>query len=437
MGNVAVDTVWVIVAACLVLLMQAGFASLEMGLSRMKNAGAVAVKILVNLALAVVVFWAVGYAIAFGDGNGVIGATGWFVGFDGQGVASLAYSGVDEPTKFFFEAMFAAVALAIVWGTMLDRARFVTYAPFAVLFVGLIYPIVTHWTWGGGWLSANGFQDFAGSGVVHVTGAFAAIAGAIVVGPRIGKFRDGRAQPIPGHSMPLAILGVLILWVGWMGFNGGSFLGAVGKPIGEVLVVTTLAGAFGVLGATVMSRIMLGTFDMGMLGNGAIASLGAIAGPCAFVEPWAGALIGLLAGCVMVPMVLVIDRLRVDDPIGVFASHGMGGVIGVLAVGFLTTADAAERLGGRPGLLYGGGVAQLGWQAVGLIAIGTFAFVAGWLAFMLIKVTMGLRAPARDEMAGLDISEHGMFGYPERFIEVSGAEPEEPVSHAAGSAMAP
>ncbi|MFM8828114.1 MAG: ammonium transporter, partial [Actinomycetota bacterium] len=288
MNSVAIDTVWVVVAGCLVLLMQAGFACLEMGLSRMKHSGAVAAKILVNFALALVVFWAVGYAIAFGDGNGFAGSTAWFIDIgNAGGVESLSYSGIDEATKFFFQSMFAAVALAIVWGTMLDRARFVTYLPFAVLFVGLIYPIVAHWVWGGGWLYENGFQDFAGSGVVHVTGAFAGLAGAIVVGARIGKYRDGRPQPIPGHSMPLAILGVLLLWVGWMGFNAGSFLGAEGKPIGQVVVVTCLAGAFGVLAAVVMARLLLGSFDIGMMGNGAIAGLGAIAGPCAFVEPWA------------------------------------------------------------------------------------------------------------------------------------------------------
>jgi Amt family ammonium transporter len=435
MNAVAIDTVWVVVAGCLVLLMQAGFAALEMGLSRMKNAGAVAAKIIVNFALALVVFWAIGYAIAFGDGSGFGGATAWFIDIgNSQGVAALSYSGIDETTKFFFEAMFAAVALAIVWGTMLDRARFVTYLPFAILFVGLIYPIVTHWVWGAGWLSQNGFQDFAGSGVVHITGAFAGIAGAIVVGPRIGKFRsDGRANPIPGHSMPMAVLGVLILWVGWMGFNAGSFLGAVGKPIGTVVVVTNLAGAFGVLGAVVMSRLLLGTYDIGMMGNGAIAGLGAIAGPCAFVAPWAGAVIGLVAGCAMVPMVLLVDRMRIDDPIGVLAGHGMGGIVGVLAAGFLTTTDAAATLGGRPGLFYGGGAAQLGWQAIGMVCIAAFAFTTGYAAFWLIQRTVGLRASESDEMAGLDISEHGMFGYPERFIEVTGAEPEDAHSHVGGS----
>jgi ammonium transporter, Amt family len=424
---VAIDTLWVVVAGCLVLLMHAGFAMLEVGLVRMKHAGAVAAKILANLAYAIVAFWAVGYAIAFGNGNNFLGSTGWFLSLgEGENFQSLAYSAVDEPTKFFFQAMFASIALAIVWGTMLDRTKFGAYLPFALIFVGVIYPIVAHWVWGGGWLFDHGFQDFAGSGVVHVCGASAALAGAIVLGPRIGKFKDGKPVPIPGHSMPLAMLGIFILWVGWMGFNAGSFLSAVGKRLGEVIVVTNLAGAFGVLGAMLMARLLLGTLDMGMMGNGAIAGLGAIAGPCAFVAPWGGAVIGFIAGSVMVPMVLLVDRVRVDDPIGAIAGHGMGGTIGVLSAGFLTTPAAAKELGGHAGLVYGDhSFTQLGWQFVGWISIASFTFGAAYACFWAIKKTIGLRAPESAELAGLDISEHGMFGYPERFIEVVGAEPEE------------
>ncbi len=259
MEALAIDTVWVVVAGCLVLFMQAGFAMLEVGFSRMKNAGAVMAKVLINLCLAFAVFWAIGYAIAFGDGGDFLGATGWFIELgNADGVPSLAYSAVDENTKWFFQATFAAVTLAIVWGSMLDRVRFGAYAPFAVLFVGLIYPIVVHWQWGGGWLFQHGYQDFAGSGVVHLCGATAAFAGAMIIGPRIGKFREGKAVPIPGHSMPLAILGVLILWVGWQGFNAGSWLAAVGADLGRVIVVTNLSGIFGVIGATIVARLLLG-----------------------------------------------------------------------------------------------------------------------------------------------------------------------------------
>jgi ammonium transporter, Amt family len=426
--RVAIDTIWVLFAGCLVLLMQAGFAALEVGLVRMKHAGAVVAKILVNLAFSFAAFWAVGFAIAFGDGNDFAGATGWFVELgNSEGVKSLAYSAVDEPTKFFFQATFAAVALAIVWGTMLDRTKFGAYLPFAVVFVGVIYPLVAHWVWGGGWLAQQGFQDFAGSGVVHVAGASAALAGAIVIGPRIGKYRDGKPVPLPGHSMPLAIIGVLILWVGWMGFNAGSFLGAVDFPLGRVILVTNISGAFGVIGAAIAARLIVGTLDIGMLGNGAIAGLGAIAGPCAFVAPWGGAVIGLAAGTAMVPMVLFIDRLRIDDPIGAIAGHGIGGTIGVIGTGFLATPSAVESLGvGSAGFVYTGSLTQVGWQLAGWAAIASFTFVAAGLVFMAIRATVGLRAAEEVELAGLDIAEHGMFGYPERFIEVQGAEPEEP-----------
>ena len=368
MERVAIDTVWVLFAGCLVLLMQAGFATLEVGLTRMKHAGAIVAKILVNLAFALATFWAIGFAIASGDGSDFAGATGWFIEVGNpDGVASLAYSAVDEPTKFFFQATFAAVALAIVWGTMLDRTKFGSYLPFAIVFVGVIYPLIAHWVWGGGWLAQQGYLDFAGAGVVHVAGASAALAGAIVIGPRIGKYRDGRPTPIPGHSMPLAIVGILILWVGWMGFNAGSFLAAVDVPIGRVIVVTNLAGAFGVIGAAISARLIQKTLDIGMMGNGAIAGLGAIAGACAFVP------------------------------------------------------DGVEA-----GLVYSGSLSLLGWQLVGWACIAAFSFTASGLVFVALKKTVGLRATEEQELAGLDISEHGMFGYPERFIEVTGAEPEEP-----------
>lgn len=432
MERVAIDTIWVLFAGCLVLLMQAGFAALEVGLVRMKHAGAVVAKILVNLAFSFAAFWAVGFAIAFGDGNDFAGATGWFIEVGNpDGVKSLAYSAVDEPTKFFFQATFAAVALAIVWGTMLDRTKFGAYLPFAVVFVGVIYPLVAHWVWGGGWLAGQGFQDFAGSGVVHVAGASAALAGAILIRPRIGKYRDGKPVPIPGHSMPLAVIGVLILWVGWMGFNAGSFLGAVDFPLGRVILVTNLAGAFGVIGATISARLILKTLDIGMMGNGAIAGLGAIAGPCAFVAPWGGAVIGLVAGLLMVPAVLLVDRLRIDDPIGAIAGHGLGGTIGLIGTGFLATPSAVESLGvGHAGLVYTGSFAQLGWQLAGWGSIAGFSFVASGLVFWALRATVGLRASEEVELQGLDIAEHGMFGYPERFIEVPGAEPEEPHHHA-------
>ena len=367
--------------------MQAGFATLEAGFSRMKNAGAVMAKVLINAAFSIAIFWAIGFGIAFGDGNDLFGASAWFIELGQSGpTESLAYSAVSDELKFFFQATFAAVVVAIAWGTMLDRVKFGAYLPFAIVFAGVIYPVVVHWVWGGGWLTSgdNYFQDFAGAGVVHVAGAAAGLAGAIVVGPRIGKYRDGKPMPIPGHSMPLAILGVVILWAGWQGFNAGSFLAADPEGIGRVILNTNLSAVFGIMAATLVARLLLGTFDIGMMGNGAIASLGAIAGACVWVDPWGAAVIGAISGAVMVLLVIGIDRIRIDDPIGAVAGHGGGGVVGVLAVGFLTTDEAAASLGGNPGLFYGGGLDQLGWQVVGLLAIAAFAFVAAYIVFVAI-----------------------------------------------------
>lgn len=422
----AIDTIWVAVSAILVLFMQAGFAALEVGFSRMKNAGAVMAKVLFNAAVSIGAFWAIGFAIAFGDGSDFMGSTGWFLHGGAESFSALDYSAVDINTKFFFQATFAAVVIAIVWGTMLDRVKFGAYLPFAIIFAGVLYPIMVHWVWGGGWLTSgeNFFQDFAGAGVVHVSGAIAGLAGAIVVGPRIGKYRDGKPIPIPGHSMPLAILGVLILWVGWQGFNAGSTLGAVDQPIGQLLLNTNLSAVFGILAATVVSRVLLGTLDVGMMGNGAVASLGAIAGACFWVDAIGACIVGATAGSVMVLLVVAVDRLGVDDPIGAVAGHGGGGVVGVLAPGLLTT-EAAAAAGGQPGLFYGGGLEQLGWQAVGLVAIAGFAFASAFILFYVIEKTVGLRATGEAEMEGLDISEHGMYGYPERFISVIGASAED------------
>lgn len=435
MDTTAIDTVWVALAAILVLFMQAGFATLEAGFSRMKNAGAVMAKVLINAAFSIAIFWAVGFGIAFGNGNDFLGTTGWFLEAGGVGAfESLDYSAVPIDLKFFFQATFAAVVVAIVWGTMLDRVKFGAYLPFAAIFAGVLYPVTVHWVWGGGWLTngENFFQDFAGAGVVHVAGASAALAGAIIVGPRIGKYRDGKPIPIPGHSMPLAILGVLILWVGWQGFNAGSFLAADPEGIARVILNTNISAIFGIMAASLVARLLLGTFDIGMMGNGAVASLGAIAGACVFVDPWGAAVIGAIAGTVMVLLVIGVDRLKIDDPIGAIAGHGGGGVVGVLAVGFLTTESAAKSVGGNPGLLYGGGVDQLGWQIVGLLAIGGFAFVSAYIVFTLISKTVGLRSSEEEEIGGLDITEHGMYGYPERFMDVVGATPESGPSRSNG-----
>jgi Amt family ammonium transporter len=425
------NTIWVVITAVLVLFMQGGFAMLEIGLSRMKNAGAVAAKIIINLSIAFLMFWAIGFSIAFGNGSDFAGAHGWFMDVHNfkDTFSSLAYSDTPLQAQYFFEVVFCAVSLAIVFGTMLDRTKFIGYVIFGVVFTGVIYPIVAHWTWGGGWLAKDGYQDFAGSSIVHLQGALGALAGTLILGPRIGKFRDKKAVPIPGHSIPLAILGVIILWVGWMGFNPGSFLNATatGTPnFADVAVNTNLAAAAGVIGATLSALWMFKTLDVSQMGNGAIAALVAITAPCAYVDPYAAIIIGLVAGLIVPPLVVAIDRIRIDDPIGALPAHGVAGIWGTLACGLFATGDRVTSLAvGQKGLFYGGGAHQLWVQFYGILATVGFTLTCSLIVFAAIKYTIGLRVSEAEELRGLDISEHGMFGYPERFIDVPGANPEE------------
>jgi len=432
----AVNSIWVVLAAVLVLFMQAGFAMLEVGLSRMKNAGAVMAKIFINMSIALLMFWAVGFGLAFGDGNDFAGATGWFVPNDdpaGTFGAFADYLSVPIEGLFLFQAAFAAVSLAIVFGSMLDRTKFIAYVVFGVVFTGLIYPIVAHWTWGGGWLAGDGFLDFAGSSIVHLQGALGAFVGAIILGPRIGKFRNGKAVPIPGHSIPLALLGVLILFLGWAGFNGGSTLGAVGNNFGDIITNTYLAAAAGVIGATVGSLIMFKTLDVSQMGNGMIAALVGITAPCAFVDAWAAVIIGVIAGVIVPPLVVAVERMKIDDPIGAIPVHGIAGIWGTLAIGLFAT----EARSGVDGIFYGGSGEQLWVQFYGVAATVGFTGVACAVLFLAIKYTVGLRVTEEQELRGLDISEHGMFGYPERFIDVPGSTPEEiPSGHAPAPAGA-
>lgn len=427
--DIAVNSVWVVLAAILVLFMQAGFAMLEIGLSRMKNAAAVAGKIVINLAISFLMFWAVGFSFAFGAGNDFIGSSGWFMDNSSPvtDFASLAYSNTPVEAQFFFQVVFCAVSLAIVFGTMLDRTKFTAYIIFGIVFTGFIYPTVAHWTWGGGWLGQRGFLDFAGSSIVHLQGALAALAGTLILGPRIGKFRDKKPVPLPGHSIPLAILGVLILWVGWMGFNPGSTLNAVGQNFADVAVNTNLAAAAGVIGATIGAYIMFRTADVSQMGNGAIAALVAITAPCAFVDAWAAVVIGFIAGIIVPPLVVLVDKLRVDDPIGCLPVHGLAGIWGTLSIGLFATAQRTTDigLGDGYGLLLGGGGSQLWVQTYGVLATIAFTGTLSALLFLAIKFTVGLRVSEAHELAGLDISEHGMYGYPERFIDVPGASPDE------------
>ena len=428
-AGVAADTVWVVVAACFVLFMQAGFAMLEVGFTRMKNVGTVVAKIIVNLSIASVVYWICGFAFAFGAASGglfnLIGATGFLPTFHPGSTLDLpAISASTAPAaaKFFFEFVFCAVSLAIVWGTMLERTKFIVYIIFAVPFAGLIYPLISHWLFGGGWLMANlGSQDFAGSTVVHLTGATAGFAGLLLLGPRIGKYgRDKKPNAIPGHSMPLAQLGVIILWFGWFGFNPGSTLNATNLHFADVVITTNLAAAAGAIAAMAAIYWVSRKLDVGMIGNGAIAALVAITAPSGYIEPWAAIIIGAVAGVIVVYGVILIDKW-LDDPVGALSAHGLAGIWGTLSCGLFTDPTLAKFNGvGQGGLFYTGSFHQLGAQAAAVIVAFTTVFVLSYGTFWAIKKTVGLRVSARHELDGLDISEHGMWGYPEQFMPVPG-----------------
>ncbi len=420
--SIAIDTVWVMLAAFLVFFMQAGFFTLEVGFCRAKNAGHIAWKILVNLSISALVFWAVGFAVAFGTGSGFAGSSGWFMNVTAENsndvFASLAYSNIPISAKFLFQFAFAAVSLAIVYGALLERTKMVVYMVFGVVFAGFIYPVVGHWIWGGGWLAQLGMQDFAGSTVVHLLGATSALVGTLALGPRIGKYgKDGKPKPIPGHSMPLALLGVIILWLGWFGFNPGSTLNAMDLSFAHIALVTNMAAAAGVIAAMITAWLVMGKPDIGMTANGAIAALVAITAPSGFVEPWAAVLIGGVAGTIMVLMVLAIDRIHIDDPIGALSCHGISGIWGTLATGLFAAPEMVERLKvGTPGLFYGGGFHQIGVQALGILAVFAFVLVCSGIVFYGLKALTGIRLSPEQELAGSDFAEHGMWGYPEHFV---------------------
>jgi Amt family ammonium transporter len=412
-----VNVLWVLVGTVLVFFMQAGFAFLEIGFSRGKNAGMGIAKILVNFSIASVVWWAFGFGIAFGGDGVIAGNSGWLFQF-GRDVAGESATG-ETASFFIFQFMFAAVSLAIVWGTTLERMKFAAYIPFAVVFAGVIYPLIAHWGFGGGLFAeiGSGVQDFAGSSVVHLTGATAALAAVILLGPRRGKYgADGKPRAIPGHNMPLFGLGVLILWLGWFGFNGASTLGTTDNRFAEVIAVTNLGAAGGVIGAMIIGAMKQKTLDIGMVGNGAIAGLVSITAPSGYVEFWAAPMIGLVGGLLVVICVLAIDK-KLDDPVGALSAHGVAGIWGTLACGLFTSPRLAESVGvGKAGLVYGGGIEQLGVQAAAVVLTFLTVFVLSFGTLWMIKATIGLRVSEEEELAGLDISEHGMYGYPEQFI---------------------
>ena len=417
----SLDVTWILVATVLVMFMQAGFALLEIGFSRGKNVGHGVVKILANFSVASIAWWAIGFGVAFGGAGWLAGDDALFFSF-GESIGTGAVAGeVTGSTSAFmlFQFMFCAVSLAIVWGTTLERMKFSAYVVYAIVFAAVIYPLGAHWIFGGGILSeiGGGVQDFAGSTVVHLVGATGALAALLLLGPRKGKYGgDGRPRVIPGHSMPLVGLGVLILWLGWFGFNGGSTLGVSDDRFAEVALVTQLGAAGGVIAASLVVWLKTRALDVGMAGNGAIAGLVGITAPSGYVEFWAAPLIGAVAGVIVVYGVLAIEK-RLDDPVGALSAHGLAGVWGTLACGLLTSPRLAEYNGiGEAGLLYSGSLEQLGVQAVGVGAAFVTVFTLSYITFAAIKATVGIRVSEEQEDAGLDITAHGMYGYPEQYI---------------------
>lgn len=424
----AVDSVWVMLAAILVIFMQAGFALLEAGSTRMKNAGHVAGKTILTFGLCALAFWAAGFGFAFGGGgNPFIGLAGFFMdGSEEQAKTafeSLSFSDVPIAVKFLFQLAFAGVSLAIAWGGFAERGKLPVYFVFGILFTVIIYPIVAHWVWGGGWLAAIGMQDFAGSTVVHLQGATAALVATLLLKPRIGKYnKDGSPNMIPGHNQVLSVLGVMILWIGWFGFNSGSTMSAMGDGFfGYIALTTNLAAAAGGVAAFIVSWIVFGKGEIPGMLNGVLAALVAITASCAFVDPWAAVVIGALAGILTFFTAQWFEKAGVDDPVYAFSVHGIAGIWGTLSTGLFATPELAEKVGvGGPGLLYGGGFHQLGVQALGVAGAFLFVLVLSFVILGIMKITMGLRVTEEEEIIGLDLSEHGVYGYPEA---MAGPEP--------------
>ncbi len=418
----AVDATWVMIAAILVIFMQAGFALLETGSTRMKNAGHVAGKTILTFGICSLAFWALGFGLTFGNGNSLIGLTGFFFnGTEEQAKAafeSLSYTTIPAGIKFLFQLGFVGVSLAIAWGGFAERAKLSVYFVFGVLFTVLIYPVVGHWVWGGGWLAKLGMQDFAGSTVVHLQGAVAALAATILLKPRIGKYnKDGSSNLIPGHNQVYTVLGVMILWVGWFGFNAGSTFGSLSGFFGYVALTTNLAAAAGAVAALVISWAVMGKADIPSMLNGVLAALVAITAACAFVEPWAAIVIGAIAGIITFYTAIFFDRIGIDDPVFAFSVHGVAGIWGTLSTGLFATPELVAQTGiGAPGLFYGGGFHQLGVQALGVFGAFVYVFLASYVVLGIMKATMGLRVTEEEEVVGLDLSEHGGYGYPELLV---------------------
>ena len=412
----SLDTIWLFLGAILVFIMQAGFALVETGLTRAKNGVNITMKNVMDFCFGAIAYWAVGWALMYGaDWGGFIGSSQFFFG-----PMALTEEAGDFYRSWFFQMVFAATAATIVSGAMAERTKFTSYLIYSIVISAVIYPVQGHWIWGGGWLAGLGFHDFAGSTAVHSVGGWAALAGAITIGPRIGKYVRGAdgtvaVKAFPGHNIPYACLGVLLLFFGWFGFNGastGTALGSgsvwAGANIARVCVTTALSASSGAIAAMFVSWALFKKPDCSMTLNGVLAGLVSITASCAVVSPGAAVVIGLIGGALVVLAVEFIDKtLKIDDPVGAAPVHLACGIWGTLAVGIW--ANAPED--GITGLLHGGGLTQLGLQALGVLAVGAWAFGASLALFVAIKAITGLRVSAKEELMGLDITEHKAEAY--------------------------
>ena len=397
----AIDTIWVAICAAIIFFMEGGFALLEAGFVRSKNAMSIIAKVIVDVVFGGLAFYVLGFGIAYGNSNG------WFAFDIGVTTEDLGLGlTVSNKLFWFIQLGFAIASISIVSGAVAERMKIWSYAVFVVIFCSIMYPVVANWVWNpNGWLAVRGFNDFAGSAAVHAMGGFSALAAAIVLGPRIGKYqKDGTANPIPGHNLPLAAVGAFILWFGWFGFNPGSTLGAVGnwELIGTVATNTFLASAAGGVSTMLYTYFRYGQIDITMTINGILAGLVAITAGCNVVDANAAIIIGLIAGILVDVAVIFIDKIKIDDPVGAIAVHGVNGLFGTIAVGLFSAEN---------GLFFGGGPSLLGTQALGVLVIGSFSFIVTFIIMKILQKTFGIRVSRKEETAGIDAVSFGVEAY--------------------------
>ena len=410
------DTLWVFLAAILVFFMNLGFASVEAGFARAKNTVNILSKNFIVFAISSLGFILLGWGLMFGGTGGFVGTSHlWILGnvdlsfYDNTLTSAVPFWG-----KFFFELVFCGTAATIVSGAVAERVKYVSFIIFSFILTLLIYPMIGHWIWGGGWLAQIGFKDFAGDTVVHSLGGWSALSGALILGPRIGKYdKNGKPRAIPGHNMSLAVIGLFVLWLGWFGFNPGSTM-TFQHPadVMHILMTTNSSAIMAVLTSTITAWIVIGKPDLGMTVNGCLAGLVGITASCAYVTVAGSMIIGAIAGVVVVFAVGFFDKLHIDDPVGACAVHLCNGVLGTLAVG-LFSCKGVTTLSTENGLFYGGGFRLLGVELIGILAVGAFSFFASFAVWQILKHTIGIRVTKEEEIQGLDIGEHGNVAYPD------------------------